>query len=79
MMDYGVPQGSVFGPLLFILYINDMQHALGDINVQLYADDTVLSVYGKNAKEVRDILQRNLDRFQRWCNGNKLTVNPQKV
>ena len=78
MMDYGVPQGSVLGPLLFIRYINDMQHALGDINVQLYADDTVLSVSGKNAKEVGDILQRNLDRFRSWCNWNKLTVNPKK-
>ena len=37
--------------LLFILYINDMQHALGDINVQLYVDDTVLSVSGKKQKK----------------------------
>ena len=65
----GVPQGSVLGPLFFILYVNDMLEALGNVNVQLYADDTVLSVSGANLREVESCLQHNLNRFQSWCEG----------
>ena len=78
-LTYGVPQGSVLGPLFFIVYVNDLQHALPNAKVQLYADDTVIFVSGKDPKALCNQLQYNLNRFQKWCNSNKLTINPGKT
>ena len=75
----GVPQGSVLGPLFFILYVNDVQHALGQVGVRLYADDTVLYLSGVNKSEVDRDIQYNLNRFLRWCCSNMLTINPSKT
>ena len=76
---YGVPQGSVLGPLFFILYINDMQHALNDVNVQLYADDTVIYASGNVLSRVLNRVQTALTHLQTWCRSNKLTLNLAKT
>ena len=52
---------------------------MGDINIQLYADDTVVSVSGRNLSTLVTSLQRTLNRFQAWCMINKLTLNPSKT
>ena len=57
----GVPQGSVLGPLFFILYMHDMQHAINNSNVQLYADDTVIRVKGNTAEAAAYALQPDLN------------------
>ena len=75
LISCGVPQGSVLGPLFFILYVNYMQQALKSSKLQLYADDTVLFSSGSNANDAASKLQPELMRFSRWCAGNKLTLN----
>ena len=74
----GVPQGSVLGPLLFLTYVNDMKNVLVNSSHYLYADDTVIFISGENTIEVVNKLQVDLSRFDKWCKGNRLTVNTKK-
>ena len=74
----GVPQGSVLGPLLFLVYINDLGSVLKNTNHFLYADDTVIYCSGKNQDTIKNQLQQDLDKFGKWCKGNKLTMNTKK-
>ena len=75
----GVPQGSVLGPLFFLVYINDLSHVLNDCKVKLYADDTVIYKSSVDHTSAAEVLQRDLDRFCKWCDENKLTVNSKKT
>ena len=75
----GVPQGSVCGPLLFLLYINDISKVLKKCKVSLYADDTVLYLSGKNLDEVVTIIQDDLVLLSNWCSKNRLTINCKKT
>ena len=75
----GVPQGSVLGPLFFLIYINDLIYALDDCKLKLYADDTVIYHSDVDHSLASRKLQSNLDGFYKWCLENKLTVNIKKT
>ena len=75
----GVPQGSVLGPLLFIIYINDISKAITNCKVSLYADDTVIYISHSDYLNAVHLIQSDLNRVYTWCDSNKLTINCKKT
>ena len=75
----GVPQGSVLGPLFFLVFVNDVSGALDDCKVKLYADDTVLYQSGLNSEIASVKLQQSVNLFSNWCEVNSLTINTLKT
>ena len=71
----GVPQGSILGPLFFLVYVNDLKNVLFGKNYQLYADDTVIYSTNNSFEGANNDLQNILDKFGVWCSENALTVN----
>ena len=76
---YGVPQGSILGPLLFLFYINDLPIVVNHCSVSLYADDTALYCFSSNIKDLENALNEDMSRIALWLNQNKLTLNIEKT
>ena len=75
----GVPQGSVLGPLLFSLYINDIYRAVGQDYIRLFADDTALFMYNENLNSLIANVVSKFNELYLWCVRNKLTINCDKT
>ena len=73
----GVPQGSVLGPILFLLYINDLPDKI-KCKVRIYADDVVLYTEVMNNEPASENLQADLDQLCRWCRDWKMSINVKK-
>ena len=71
----GVPQGSILGPLLFILYANDLQRALKQATSSLFADDTSVYYSHSDIKQLEATLNSELQSLYIWMKSNKLSVN----
>ena len=71
----GVPQGSILGPLLFLIYINDLLNELKS-NAKLFADDTTLFTIVKDKTESANILSNNLSEISKWAYDWKMLFNP---
>ena len=74
----GVPQGSILGPLLFLIYINDMSISL-DCNLSLYADDSALFFAGKTPSVIAERLSSELTNCRKWLVDNKLSLHVGKT
>ena len=75
----GVPQGSVLGPLFYIVYANDLARVLKNCKVALYADDTVIYTANKSFDRSVANLQADIDALACWCSDNGISANTDKT
>ena len=74
ILSCGVPQGSILGPLIFLLYMNDMAQAV-DCDLLLYADDSCLIFRDKDGEKIDTTLNRIFNSFCNWLLENKLSIH----
>ena len=75
----GVPQGSILGPLLFLMYINDICHVSNLLQFILYADDTNIFYSCDNISELCNVVNKELEQVVEWFRANRLSVNTNKT
>jgi hypothetical protein len=75
----GVPQGSILGPLFFLMYVNDLPSATNLCKVVLYADDTALFYAADNVKEIQNSLLSDFLSVSKWMDTNRLILNVEKT
>ena len=73
----GIPQGSVLGPLLFLIHISDINYEIADSTVSCFADDT-RTLLGIKDEEDTQMLQNDLHKLYKWANTNNMKFNANK-
>ena len=77
--ERGVVQGSIMGPLMYVLYVNDMNYCFRKCQYFLYADDTIILSTHKSCEVALATLNEEFGRFQRWCHNKELCINAGKT
>ena len=75
----GVPQGSILGPLFFLLYINDLPSCLNETRPRMFADDTNITASGNCMNDIKSGVNSDLERLRKWLMANKLSLNVAKT
>ena len=76
---YGVPQGFVLGPLLFLIYINDLHKTILYCKVHHFADDTNLFHTNKSVKNLNKLVNHDMKQLNNWLSANKISLNVEKL
>ena len=79
IINFGVPQGSVLGPLWFIIYINELPNVVVSCNVELFADDALIYFASKSVDDIQTHLTADLRRINHWLQANYLILNLDKT
>ena len=77
IVNVGIPQGSCLGPLLFLVYINDI-FCSTEINMRLFADDACLSYQHSDPEYLNEVINNKLVKVDKWLRDNKLFINYSK-
>lgn len=75
LVNSGVPQGSILGPFLFLIYINDFEKATNYFSLRLFDDDTSLTATGKDLDILLQRRNSELPAIHEWLCSNRLTLN----